>query len=155
MHGGPHLVLWDKENLLTGRGFPPGHMDRDTRLDVVGRQLKWFWYDRALLDVALSRGALWTAHHYLERCRERCLDLAWLRAHPGVWPGGHEKAERMVDAATLASFGPTVVPLNAEHMQSAARVLTDLYLRLGPKVARANGVPFPDRLVETAMEHLG
>ncbi len=151
VHGGPHLVLLDNEGLLTGRDFEASRLDRADRADIVGRALKWFWYDRVLLDVALARANPWTAHHHLERCRERCLDLAWLRAHPGVWPGGHEKAERMLDAATRALFEPTVVPLDADQMHRAARRLTDLYLRLGPEAARMCDISFPDRLVETMM----
>ncbi len=154
VHGGPHLVLLDKVDLLTGREFPAGHLDKATGVAVVDRLLKWFWYDRALVDVALARGNLWTAHHHLEQCRERCLDLAWLRAHPEVWPGGHAKAESMLDEATLALFTPTVVSLNSNQIRRAARLLDNLYFQMGTEVARSYSVAYPDRLVETTMKRL-
>jgi predicted nucleotidyltransferase len=149
VHGGPHIALLDREGLLGGRVFEIHRLDEATRAGIARRQLTWFWYDRSLLDVALERGGLWTAHHHLELCRERCLDLALLRAHPEVWPGGHEKAERMLDAPTLAQFEPTVVMLDADQMRGAARRITQLYLQLGPEIARLCGISFPDRLVET------
>ena len=154
VHGGPHLVLWDGKGLLTDREFPAGHLDKSGRTAIVRRLLTWFWYHRALLDVALARGNLWTAHHHLEQCRVHCLDLAWLRAHPGVWPGGYEKAERMLDPATLTSFAASVAPLDAGQMHRAAAQLTDLYLHLGRELADANGAQWPDRLVETVMGRL-
>lgn len=154
VHGGPHLVLLDKVDLLTGHEFPAGHLDSAGRVAIVKRLLKWFWYDRALVDVALARGNLWTAHHHLEQCRERCLDLAWLRAHPDVWPGGHEKAERMLDEVTLALFAPTVVSLDSDQIHRAARLLDDLYLQLGPEIARTYAVAYPNRLIETTMGRL-
>lgn len=152
VHGGPHVVLLDNEGLLEGREFETFRLDHDARIRIADGLLRWFWYDRGLLHVALARDSLWTAHHYLELCRERCLTLARLLAHPGVWPSGHEKAEGMLDAATLALFEPTVVPLDSDLMYRAARRLTDIYLQLGPEAARTFGASFPDRLVETQLK---
>jgi hypothetical protein len=125
------------------------------RQDIVRRALVWFWYDRGLLDVALARGTLLTAHFYLERCRDRCLDLAWLRARPHMWPGGHEKAEVMLDAHMLESLAPTVAPLDAEAMSYAAQRITDIYLELAPDAATRVAVEYPRGLVENMTERLG
>lgn len=152
VHGGPHVVLLDHEGLLEGREFETFRLDHDARARIVESLLRWFWYDRGLLYVALARENLWSAHHYLELCRERCLNLARLLGHPGVWPGGHEKAEGMLDAAMLALFEPTVVPLNSDKVDRAARRLTDIYLQLGPEAARRFDASFPDRLVETQLK---
>lgn len=152
VHGGPHVVLLDRKGLLEGREFETFRLDQESRARVTESLLRWFWYDRGLLYVALARENLWSAHHYLELCRERCLTLARLLAHPGIWPGGHEKAEAMLDTAMLALFEPTVVPLDSDRMYRAAHKVTDLYLQLGPEAARMFEASFPDRLVETQLK---
>jgi hypothetical protein len=141
--GGPNIALVDKAGLLAA--YSPRGLDDTTRRRLIRRTLVWFWYDRGLLDVFLARNRLWTAHHYLERCRERCLDLAWLRDRPEVWPGGHEKAE-MLEAETLERLRPSVVPLERDAIASAARICSDVYMELGAAVARANDVDFPSEL---------
>jgi hypothetical protein len=141
--GGPNIELVDKVGLFAG--YTPLGLDDTTRQRLIRRTLVWFWYDRRLLDVFLARDKLWTAHHYLERCRERCLDLAWLRDRPEVWPGGHEKAE-ILEAQSLEELRPSVVPLEHEAIASAARVCSDVYMELGPAVATANDVEFPSEL---------
>ena len=148
VHGGPHEVIFDKGGLLEGRRFPEGHLSDEMRREIVRRALVWFWYDRVQLDVAVARGRLWTAHFYLERSRDSCLDLAWLRARPTVWPGGHEKAEVMLDASTLGKLAPTVAPLDVEGTKDAARRITDFYLEIAPEMATAAGVEYPRALVE-------
>jgi Streptomycin adenylyltransferase len=150
--GGPNIALVDKSGLLAG--YTPHGLDKTMRQRLVRRTLVWFWYDRGLLDVFLARNRLWTAHRYLERCRERCLDLAWLRDHPEVWPGGHEKAE-LLRAETLEQLRPSVVPLERDAIASAARVCSDVYMELGAAVARANDVEFPSRLAGSVGARLG
>jgi hypothetical protein len=150
--GGPNIALVDKAGLLAG--YTPRGLDDTTRRRLVRRTLVWFWYDRGLLDVFLARNKLWTAHRYLERCRERCLDLAWLRDRPDVWPGGHEKAE-ILEAETLEGLRSTVVPLERDAIASAARVCSDVYMELGAAVAKANEVDFPSELAGAVTARLG
>jgi Streptomycin adenylyltransferase len=154
VHGGPHHVIFDKEGVLAGRRFGEGHLTVEMRRDIVRRALMWFWYDRGLLDVALARGNLSTAHYYLERCRDRCLDFAWLQARPDGWPGGHEKAELVLDATTYEKLAATVAPLEAGAMAEAARRVTDVYVELAPDAASFAGVDYPTRLAEEVTEGL-
>jgi hypothetical protein len=149
VHSGPFEVLVDRTGVMDGRVFRSGHLDERTRIEMVRRALMWFWYERANLDVAIRRGHLWTAHYHLERCRERCLDLAWIRARPEVWPGGHEKAERMLAAMTLERLAPTIVPLQREALRRASDAVTDFYREVGPEVATACGVEYPATLDDT------
>lgn len=150
--GGPNIALFDPDDLL-GEHVDRG-LDAKTRHDLVRRMLVWFWYDRGLLDVFLARGKLWTAHFYLERCRERCLDLIWLRDRPEVWPGGHEKAEILLDPGTLDRLAPTVASLERHAIGAAARELTDFYMELGPKVAELAGAEWPARLAGSVRSRL-
>jgi predicted nucleotidyltransferase len=151
VHSGPFEVLVDRTGVMDGRDFRSG-LDERTRAGIVRGALTWFWYERANLDVAIQRGHLWTAHYHLERCRERCLDLAWIRARPEVWPGGHEKAERILGAETLARLAPTIVPLQREALSRASHAVTDFYREVGPEVAVACGVEYPAELDETITE---
>jgi hypothetical protein len=149
IHSGPYITLLDKDGLLEGRDFPAWGLEADERAVLVRRLLQWFWYDRRLLDVALARDQLWTAHYYLERCRTTCLDLARLRDHPEAHPSGYEKCERAVAGATLDALAATVVPLETERMRTAARLVTRLYLDVGRVVAERESVAFPERLATT------
>jgi predicted nucleotidyltransferase len=151
--GGPNITLFDKANLSGDRHRLNG-LDDHTRRDIARRTLTWFWYDRGLLDVFLARNRLWTAHFYLERCRERCLDLAWIRDRPDVWPGGHEKAEIVLRPETLARLAPTVTPLDTDAIAAAARAVTEVYLELGPEVAERSGVEFPTKLAAVVLARL-
>jgi hypothetical protein len=146
IHSGPFVTLIDKDGLLEGREFPAWRLDDEERQAVTRRLLVWFWYDLRLLDVALARGHLWTAHHYLERCRRACAELARLRAEPDAWPDGYERLERVVDDGTRSALAASVVPLDAAHMRRAADVTTRLCLDIGREVADRQGIPFPERL---------
>jgi hypothetical protein len=150
---GPNVALFDNNDLLAR--YEPKSLEEPTRKDLVRRTLVWFWYDRGLLHVFLARRKLWTAHFYLERCRERCFDLAWLMERPEVWPGGHEKVDLLLEASTLERLAPTVVPLEANALEAAAAVITDFYLELGPRVASCAGIPFPSRLAEAVGRRVG
>jgi predicted nucleotidyltransferase len=154
VHAGPHITLLDKDGVMHGRQFPVRPINAEDRRAIAANMLIWFWYDRWLLDVALARGTLWTAHYYLERCRQACVDLGRLRARPDLWPGGYEKAEHVIDAATLDTLASTVVALEADAMRNAAASVTQIYLELGRQVADLYGVEFPDRLVTTVTAHL-
>jgi predicted nucleotidyltransferase len=154
VHGGPHITLLDKDGVLHGRQFPARPINARDRRAIAAHMLIWFWYDRWLLDVALARGTLWTAHYYLERCRQTCIDLGRLRARPDLWPSGYEKAEHVIDVATLDTLASTVVALEADAMRNAAASVTQIYLALGRQVADLHGATFPDRLVNTVTAHL-
>lgn len=148
VHSGPFEVLLDRTGIMENHGFRRGGLDEFSRSGLIHHTLVWFWYDRVNLDAALSRGNLWTAHHYLERCRGRCLDLAWVAALPEVWPGGHEKAEAILDAAMSDALARTVVPLEAVALEGATRVVTDFYRQLGPAIACSSGLNYPTALDE-------
>jgi Streptomycin adenylyltransferase len=143
--GGPNVALFDKGGVRAGQS-DEGGLDAAARTGIVRRSLAWFWYHRRLLDVMVVRGRLWTAHHYLERCRELCLNLASMRDRPEVWPGGHEKADVLLRKETLERLAPTVVPLEKDTLIDAARAITDLYMEIGPEVAERCGVEFPAKL---------
>lgn len=148
VHAGPYAVLLDKGGRLDGEPLPEGRLEPASARGVVRRLLVWFWYDRRLLDVALRRGKLWTAHFYLERCRERCLDLLRMVARPDCWPGGYEKAEEVLEDSLTAPLAATVVPLDCEAMAAAARAVTAVYVQCGPLAARLVGADYPARLAD-------
>jgi predicted nucleotidyltransferase len=148
VHAGPYVTLLDREGVLDDREFPAWRLDGTTRADILRSRLVWFWYDRRLLDVALARDDLWTAHHHLERCRRACVDLARLRADPTSWPGGYEKVERTVDGASLGGLAATVVPLEPDELARAAHLLTEHYRELGRPLADEHGVTYPQRVDE-------
>jgi hypothetical protein len=150
--GSPNTTVFDKVGLLDG--LEPPRLNDETRRGLVRRSLVWFWYERGLLDVFLARGSLWTAHFYLERCRERCLNLASLLDRPDLWPGGHEKAEVLLSSETTERLVPTVVPLEPTAMSEAAKLVTDVYMDLGRQLAELTGEEFPTRLAESVGERL-
>jgi predicted nucleotidyltransferase len=154
VHSGPHKVLVDKERLIRDHVFPTGGLEDLTRRELVRKSLVWFWYDRSLLHTALRRGNLWTAHFYLERCRERCLDLAWLRSHPHNWPGGHEKAEVVLDSEMLEQLASTMARLQGGDITRAATQVTNFFEEVGAEVAEDVGVDYPKRLAETVRARL-
>ena len=151
--GGPNVALFDKGGLRAEQS-DEGGLDGVTRSGIARRSLSWFWYHRRLLDVMVARGRLWTAHHYLERCRELCLDLAWMRDRSEVWPGGHEKAEFLVHDEILEKLARTVVPLKKDAITDAARSITDVYMEVGREVAERCGVEFPSRLAASVRSGL-
>lgn len=146
IHSGPYIPLLDRDGILEDRDFPAWRLDDGERTSIVRRLLVWFWYDRRLLEVALARGQLWTAHCYLERCRVACVDLTRIRDRPEMWPGGYEKSEGMVGDGALEALAASVVPLERPQMRRAARIVTECYLDIGREVAGRDGVEFPERL---------
>lgn len=148
IHSGPYIPLLDEDGILEDRDFAATRLDESERTSIVRRLLVWFWYDRRLLEVALARGQLWTAHFYLERCRVACVDLARLRDRPDTWPGGYEKCEGVVGDGALDALAASVVPLARHEMRKAAGIVTEYYLEVGREVAGRDGVEFPERLAD-------
>ena len=145
VHSGPYRALLDKTGVLQGHAAG-STFGAEQRAAAIHEAFTWFWYYRRHLDVALARGHLWTAHSFLERCRERCLQLLWLQALPDSWPGDHEKAERVLDARALERLAPTIVPLESDAIAHAGARLTVFHRGLGAELGERYGVAYPARL---------
>jgi streptomycin adenylyltransferase len=143
---GPCRALLDRAGILAGAVFTGEAPARDEQIETLRRVLSWFWHDVSHLVTALGRGQLWWAAGQLDVLRVMCVNLARLAEDFTARPDGHDKVDAVLPAARLAPLASTWCPLDGEAMRRAALTLAAFHRELGPALARAHGVPYPDRL---------
>jgi predicted nucleotidyltransferase len=146
IHGGPYYLLIDKQGILTDVVFPWHQEEKAEQVEVLRRQITWFWHDLSHFITAMGRGQLWWAQGQLEVLRRICVNLARLRADYSAAAEDYDKVEQAVAVDTLSPLRATFVPLEEKAMLQAALVIVEFYREIAPELARAHGLDYPDRL---------
>ncbi|HEV2238552.1 MAG TPA: nucleotidyltransferase domain-containing protein [Ktedonobacterales bacterium] len=158
MHVGPHRVLLDKVNLLTGVAFAAAALPEDELAERVRSQITWFWHDLTHhVTTPLARGRWWSAYGGLQDLRLTCVNLARLQAGESTALDGYEKIEETVPAERLAPLAVTCCPLERAAMLEAASALVGYYRDLALPLAQRYGVAYPtalDRVMTARLERL-
>lgn len=153
-HGGPYLVLVDKQNILSGAVFPRNHPTQAEQIETLRRLVCWFWHDLSHLITALGRGQLWWAYGQLEELRRSCVNLARLRQTFSIAADGYEKVEEALPVERLAVLEATCCPLEHGRLLQAAYVVAGVYQGLARPLAQTHGIPYPDRLERMLLDRL-
>ena len=146
IHGGPLKILVDKKGLLDDIAFPLPGPSQEDQVEILRRQLWWFWRDLSLFCTAQARGQKWTAYGYLESMRLRCVILAGLDRDFTIWANGYEGLEKRAGALSLKSLEKTVSSLETGSMVKTANELITFYRTTGLKLARKNNLAYPESL---------
>lgn len=158
IHGGPHVVLLDRTDLLAGVAFPEHRPSPSEQVERLRRLVMWFWHDLSHHFITpLARDRPWAAAGALEDLRRTCVDLARLAADFTAAAEGYERVERALPPGRLAALAATFCPPERDALLRAARALVGVYLELAPPLARAHGIPYPaalERVVRARLDGL-
>lgn len=146
LHAGPYRVLLDKKGFLTGKAFPVPAADQTKQMEILRRQIDWFWHDLSHLIKAMGRRQLWFAYGELEVLRKYCVILARLRYNfSDPYLAEEEpyfKIEEFLPAEQLAPLEKTICPLEYNAMLQAALVIFRFYQDMAPTLAGAHGLTY-------------
>lgn len=157
IHGGPYLVLLDKQTLLAHAEFPEHKAEPDAQLRFLQQQVMGFWHEVGHFSKALARNQVWFAYGSLEVMRRICVNLARLRYNfedAGVGDEPYFKIEQAMPVEQLAALQTTFGPLEITTLRSAGLVILQFYREVGTELAAAHGLPYPTELERLALAGL-
>jgi hypothetical protein len=146
IHRGPYRALLDKTGVLGRTAFVGHAPGREEQVEVLRRQIQWFWHDFSHFLAAIGRGQLWWAAGQLEALRAYCVMLARLKADFAPEAEGYDKLDLAVRALELAPLEETFVPMDREPMLAAVRQIVAFYAATAPDLAEAHGLRYPAEL---------
>jgi hypothetical protein len=152
IHRGPYRALLDKTGVLSRTTFVGHTPGREAQVEVLRRQLQWFWHDFSHLLAALGRGQLWWAVGQLQILRDCCITLARLKADFGADAEGFDKLDLAVPASDVAPLAESFVPMEREPMLAAVRQILAFYAATAPGLAEAHGLRYPAELERIMLE---
>jgi hypothetical protein len=157
LHHGPYQVLLDKQGLLAGTVFPEPQPERSRQVEMLRRQVYWFWHDLSHFITAFGRGQYWWAAGQLEVLRRCCVNLARLRHNFSDADVGEEayfKVENAISIEALSALQTTFCPMEREALLQSALRTVRFYQELAPDLARIHGVDYPAELEGVMLERL-
>lgn len=149
IHEGAYEVLLDKKGLLVDAVFPLHVADPAEQMEILGKQLNWFWHELSHFITAMGRKQLWFAYGQIEVMRQICVNLARLQynftdAYVGEEP--YFKVEQVMPVAHLSRLKTTFCAIEYRPMLQAAHVLFHFYRDAAPKLAMAHNLPYQHEL---------
>lgn len=157
IHGGAYKVLLDKKGILAGAVFPIHVADEVEQIEILRRQLDWFWHELSHFIKAMARQQLWFAYGQLEVLRQICVNLARLRydfsdAYRGEEP--YFKIEQAMPIELLSSLKTTYCVMEYEPMLQAGHIICDFYRDIAPSLAKAHNLTYQNGLENMLMSQL-
>jgi hypothetical protein len=146
VHRGPYRALVDKTGVLGRIAFAGHTPDAEEQVEILRRQIQWFWHDLSHFMSAVSRGQLWWAAGQLEALRAYCVTLARLKADFAAQSEGYDKLDLAVPASRLSALSDTYVPMEREPMLASVRSILAFYAAIAPGLAEAHGLRYPAEL---------
>jgi len=149
IHSGPHLTLLDKEGLLQDVVFLPVESDHAQRVEILRRQINWFWHDLSHFISAMGRGQLWWAYSQVEILRGICMNLMRLQQDfqdPEVGEEAGFKIEKALQPGMLEAFSPTYCLLQVADMLQSVALLIRIYQDLALSLAERHSLEYPAAL---------
>ncbi len=157
IHSGPYQILLDKKNLLAGVVFPERKPDPVEQVEILRRQIYWFWHDLSHFITAMGRGQLWWAYGQLEVIRQNVVNLARMQynfADPDIGEECYFKIENAIPIEPLAVLQATFCPFEKEAILQAAWITLHFYQELAPDLANQYGIAYPVKLEHLMIERL-
>jgi predicted nucleotidyltransferase len=162
IYSGPYKVLFDKKNILAGEAFPTHIADQTKQIELLRRQIDWFWHELSHFIKAMGRKQLWFAYGQIEAMRKICAILARLKhnfSDAYVEEGEpYFKIEQALPVEKLSPLQSTFCSLNFDAMFQAAQAICRFYLDLAPGLARAYNLPYQidlERMMMNKLQDLG
>ncbi len=153
IHGGPYLVLLDRQGLLAHAEFPEHKAEPDAQRRFLQRQIMGFWHEVGHFSKALVREQVWFAYGSLEVMRRICVNLARLRYNfedAGVGDEPYFKIEQAMPVEQLAALQATYCPLEITALRTAGFVTLEFYREAATELAAMHGLPYPAELERLA-----
>jgi predicted nucleotidyltransferase len=157
MHVGAYRALVDKKGILVGAEFVGERRGEDERVEMLRRQVYWFWHDLSHFVTAMGRGELWWAQGQLEALRAYCVNLARLRrnmADEGVGDEPYFKVEKAILDVDLEPLRGTFGPVERAHLLRSVMTVLEFYRGIAPWLAGEHGVMYPRQLEEVTVRRL-
>lgn len=154
IHGGPYLVLLDKQELLAHAEFPEHKAEPDAQRRFLQQQIMGFWHEAGHFSKALARDQDWFAYGSLEAMRRICANLARLRynfADGGVGDEPFFKIEQTMPVEQLAALQVTFCPLEITALRAAGLVILQFYREVATELAAAHSLTYPAELERLAL----
>jgi predicted nucleotidyltransferase len=155
IHGGPHVVLVDKQGLLAGKTFPPYQPSEDDQRRALRHEIYSFWDTLSYFVRTIYREQMWSAYGALNEMRMKCLKLARLRRDFASEHTAYSGVERVLPQEELRALEPTCCPLERAAMLEAASILVAFYRQVAPPLAAEHGIEYPDGLERIVLRRLG
>jgi predicted nucleotidyltransferase len=149
IYSGPYKVLFDKKNILVGEAFPTHIADQTRQLELLHRQIDWFWHELSHFIKAMGRKQLWFAYGQIEAMRRICVILARLKHNfSDAYVEADEpyfKIEQALPIEELSPLQTTFCSMEYEAMLQAALVICRFYQDVAPGLAAAHSLSYqPD-----------
>jgi predicted nucleotidyltransferase len=157
IHAGPHILLVDKKNILSGVEFAPAELDPLERAEQLRRLIYWFWHDLSHFITAMQRGQLWWAQGQLEALRRYCVNLLRMRHNFSDLEAGDEpyfKIDQTVPVGQLSVLEETFCLREKAAMLKSGVILVKIYKELATSLARAHDIPYPEALERIMVQRL-
>lgn len=146
IYNGPYKVLFDQKSILTGESFPTHLADRDKQIDLLHRQIDWFWHELSHFIKAMGRKQLWFAQGQIEAMRRICVVLARLKYNfPDAYVGEDEpyfKIEQALPVEELLPLQATFCIMEYDAMLQAGLKICRFYQDVAPGLAEAHNLPY-------------
>jgi predicted nucleotidyltransferase len=149
IHGGSYKVLLDKKGVLAGAVFPIHVADEVEQIEVLRRQLDWFWHELSHFIKAMARQQLWFAYGQLEVLRQICVNLARLQYNFSDAYGGEEpyfKIEQVMPIEQLSPLQPAYCAMEYGPMLQAANIICSFYRDIAPSLAKVHNLTYQNGL---------
>jgi len=158
IYSGPYKVLLDKKDILTETVFPAPMIDPARQLELLQRQIDWFWHELSHFIKAMGRKQLWFAHGQIEVMRRICTILARLKHNFSdaylEEDEPHFKIEQALPTEDLSLLLTTFCPMEYDAMLQAALVICRFYRDVAPALAKAHHLSYQTDLERMWMSQL-
>ncbi|HJS25603.1 MAG TPA: aminoglycoside 6-adenylyltransferase [Actinomycetota bacterium] len=154
IRSGPHRVLYDQAEILSGLEFPPPVLDPDEQMRELRNLLFWFWHDLGHFTAAIERGQLWWAVGQLEQLRRYCVSLIRIEQGVEVEDEPFWKLDAAISTDRLDPLRSTFVRVDRDELLRAGREILAFFRRQAPIVARTKGLSYPSELDALVGRHL-
>lgn len=152
-------VLVDKTGIFENRNGASARspVSKDEQVEVLRRQIVWFWHDLSHFITAMARGQLWWAAGQLEILRRYCLILARLTYDMADADAADDptfKLDKLPIVDSLSPLAKTFVSLEREAMLAAAEIIIDYFRATAQPLAQAHGLGYPIQLERLMLDRL-
>ncbi|HSL44361.1 MAG TPA: aminoglycoside 6-adenylyltransferase [Anaerolineales bacterium] len=158
IYSGPYKVLFDKKNILTGEVFPTHIADRTRQIELLHRQIDWFWHELSHFIKAMGRKQLWFAYGQIEAMRRICTILARLKhnfSDTYLEEGEpYFKIEQALPVEELSPLQTTFCSMEYDAMLQAALVICRFYQNVAPGLAEAHNLSYQTDLEQIMISQL-
>ena len=162
IYSGPYKALFDKMDILTGEVFPTHMANQAKQIELLRRQINWFWHELSHFIKAMGRKQLWFAHGQIEVMRKVCAILTRLKhnfSDAYVEEGEpYFKIEQALPVEKLSPLQSTFCPLEYDAMLQAALVICRFYQNVAPGLAEAYHLTYQtdlERMMISQLKELG